>query len=41
MIVKSPRAKRDLIEAFAYLLEQNPDVAERFLQAAEAAFKKL
>lgn len=41
MIIRPPRVKRDLINHFAYLLEHNPDAAERFLKAAEATFQKL
>ncbi len=41
MILRTPRARRDLIHHFAYLWEHSPDAAGRFLQAASAAFQKL
>ena len=41
MIIRTPRARRDLINHFAYLWEHNPDAAERFLKAAEETFQKL
>jgi toxin ParE1/3/4 len=41
LIIRTPRVRRDLINHFAYLLEQNPDAAERFLKVAEETFKEL
>lgn len=41
MIIKRHSAQRDLIHYFAHLFTRNPAAAERFLKAAEDAFKKL
>jgi toxin ParE1/3/4 len=38
---RRPQAKLDLIELGSYIAEDNPDAAERFLQAAEASFRQL
>jgi len=38
---KATRAKADLVEQFEFIGKNNPEAAERFLDAAEAAFKKL
>ena len=40
-IIKRPRAKRDLIEQAAYIAQDSPRAADRFLQAAEDAFAQL
>ena len=42
-IIKTPRAKQDLIDLAAYLYFADPasDVSERFLTAAENAFSRL
>ncbi len=41
MIRKRLHAQRDLIRHFAYLYERSPEAAERFLEAAEDAFRRL
>lgn len=38
---RTPQAKRDLDELAAYISEDSPGAAMRFLQAAEAAFRQL
>lgn len=38
---KTPRAKADLIDQFEFIGKNNPDAAEQFLDAAEAAFEQL
>ena len=40
-VEKTPRAKADLIDQFEFIGRENPDAAERFLDAAEAAFEEL
>ena len=40
-VTKRPRAKADLVEHYVYIGEENPEAADRFLAAAEAAFAKL
>ncbi len=40
-IKKTPRAKADLIDPFEFIGSDDPDAAERFLDAAEAAFELL
>lgn len=41
VILKRPKAERDLIDHIAYISDHNPDAAERFLTAAEDAFERL
>ena len=41
MIDRKPQAKRDLIEHFAYIGQNNLDAANRFLVAVEEALAKL
>src|SRR5262245_23801199 len=38
VVKKRPRAEQDLLHHFVYLGERNPEAAEHFLDAAEAAF---
>lgn len=40
-VIKKPRAEQDLLDHFVYIGQRNPDVAERFLDAAEAACARL
>jgi toxin ParE1/3/4 len=40
-VQKTPRAAADLIDIAAFIAEDNPDAAERFLDAAETAFALL
>jgi toxin ParE1/3/4 len=40
-IIKRPRARRDLVDHYSYLLQRNPEAAERFLIAAQEMFKRL
>ena len=40
-IHRRPQAKLDLIAHALYIAEDNPDAAERFLDAAEASFEQL
>ena len=40
-VQKRPQAAADLIDIASYIAEDNPDAAERFLDAAEAAFDLL
>ncbi len=37
-VQKMPQAAADLVEIAAFIAEDNPEAAERFLDAAEAAF---
>src|ERR1043166_101552 len=37
-VQKMPQAAADLVEIAAFIAEDNPEAAERFLHAAEAAF---
>ncbi len=42
LVVRKPRARRDLLEHFIYIGENaSVDDAERFLKAAETAFEQL
>jgi len=41
VVVKRPRAKRDLLDHFEYIGRDSLRSAERFLDAAEAAFEQL
>ncbi len=41
VVLKKPRAKQDLLAHFIYISRRNPQAAERFLDAAEAAFAQL
>ncbi len=36
-----PQARADLVEIAAFIAEDNPEAAERFLHAAEAAFSMI
>ena len=36
-VIWRPRAQQDLIDYASYLAETNPETADRFLEAAEAA----
>jgi plasmid stabilization system protein ParE len=38
---KTPSARKDLVEIAVYVGQEDPDVAGRFLDAAEGAFAKL
>lgn len=38
---RTPQAKADLIDQFEFIGKNNSDAAERFLDAAEAAFERL
>lgn len=40
-VSKKPRAKADLLDHYLFIGGDNPDAADRFLAAAEAAFEKL
>ena len=40
-VLRRPRAKQDLLEQALFIGGDNPDAAERFLDAAEAAFTQL
>lgn len=40
-IKRTPKAKQDLLEHVLYLAQDNPEVAERFIEATELAFEKL
>jgi toxin ParE1/3/4 len=40
-VTKKPRAKADLLEHYVFIGEENVTAADRFLAAAEAAFKRL
>lgn len=40
-ILRRPRAKQDLLEQALFIADDNPNAAERFLDAAEAAFARL
>lgn len=40
-VTSRPRAKWDLVEQAYYFAEENPDLADRFLSAAELAFERL
>ena len=39
--IRTPKAKRDLLDHVVYLAEINPDIAERLIDASEMAFEKL
>ncbi len=41
IILKRPKAERDLTDNFAYISDRNPLAAERFLSAAEDAFERV
>ena len=41
VVIKRPRAKRDLSEIYTYIADRSPRATERFLEAAEAAFADL
>jgi toxin ParE1/3/4 len=38
---KRPRARRDLVESYAYIGRENADAAERFLDAAEETIRSV
>jgi toxin ParE1/3/4 len=40
-VTKKPRAKADLLEHYVFIAEENLEAADQFLEAAEAAFRKL
>jgi len=40
-VLRRPRAKQDLLEQAFFIANDNLDAAERFLDAAEAAFARL
>lgn len=40
-IIPRPEAERDLLEIFAYLGEESPQAAERFLDAVEATLGRI
>src|SRR5215468_7197472 len=40
-ILKTPQAEADLLEIASFIAEDNLDAAERFVDAAEAAFTQL
>lgn len=40
-VLRRPRAKQDLLEQALFIADDNLDAAERFLDAAEAAFARL
>jgi toxin ParE1/3/4 len=40
-VIWRPRAQQDLIDYASYLAETNPETADRFLEAAEAASQQL
>lgn len=40
-IVRTPRANEDLFEHAAFIADDNPDAARRFLTAAEAALGRI
>lgn len=41
MVLKRPRAERDLLNHFVYIGSRRPAAADRFLAAAERAFDRL
>jgi len=41
VVIKKPRAEKDLRAHYTYIGDRNPDAAERFLDAAEDAFVRL
>lgn len=41
VVIRKPRAQRDLVGHFAYVGERNPEAAERFLEAVEKALDQL
>lgn len=41
IVIKKRRAKADLLEHYVYIGAENPDAAEQFLEATEAALAKL
>ncbi len=40
-LLRSRRARRDVIDHAVYIGEHNPDAAMRFLDAVEAAFQRI
>jgi toxin ParE1/3/4 len=41
VVRKTPRAEQDLLGHYVYIGERDPRAADRFLRAADAAFKRL